>query len=257
MVTKQDWFSINNIVLSMYSTPDDTIMMENFLKALNVLIPFDVGVYMKAEIHDNKAEVSKPVFIGTNEKFIEEYCEFATSSDYASPLMSMGKSIAYRDTDLLDEKRRKDTVFYRDFLQKHDILYVGGMILVMQGELLGEVTLYRNEKKLDFNDDELAILNILRPHLDNRLYYKLVPKEADASNEPTNKNLKKYTDLHLTQREMQIADLMMSGYGYEDISDKLVISINTTKKHVSNMFRKLDVTNRMELIKLFTEETDF
>lgn len=254
MITKQDWFSINNIVFSMYSTTDDTKMMENFLKALNVLVPFDVGVYMKAELHDNKAEVSNPVFIGTNEAFIEEYCEFATSSDYASPLMNMGNSIAYRDTDLLDEKRRRDTVFYKNFLQKHDIHYVAGMILVSQGDLEGEVTLYRNERQSDFSDDELAILNILRPHLDNRLYYRLVPKDGENTNVLTNKYLKKYTDMHLTQREIEIADLILAGYGYEDISEKLVISINTTKKHVGNIFRKLNVTNRMELIKLFTEK---
>lgn len=253
MITRQDWFSINNIVLTMYSTDDDAEMMDSFLKAVRVLIPFNVGVYLKAESDENEIRVGTPAFIGTDQNFVDEYCKFATSSDYASPLMKMHSSIAYRDTDLLDDVRRENTVFYKEFLQKYRIPYVGGLILALHGRILGEITLYRDINSGDFKDEELEILNILRPHLDNRLYYKLCSRDADQIYSKSKQYITKCKEVNLTQRELEILELITLGYGYEEISDNLAISVNTTKKHVSNIFKKLGVSSRMELIKYFAD----
>lgn len=251
MVTRQDWFSINNIILTMYSTEDDTKMMNAFLKALQVLVPFDMGVYMRTEDINDSFEVSSSICLGAEELFLSDYSQFATTSDYASPLMNMHHSIAYRDTDLLDETRRRNTVFYKEFLEKHGTPYVGGIILAINDILLGEVTLFRSECLGDFTDGELEILNILKDHLNNRLYYHPDIKKKRNVRGKIPQYFEKYNDLNLTEREMEIVDLIISGYGYDDISEELAISINTTKKHVSNIFNKLHVTNRIELIKYF------
>lgn len=52
----------------------------------------------------------------------------------------------------------------------------------------------------------------------------------------------------LTQREKEIAKLLREGCKYKEIGDKLFIAEKTVTKHVQNVFEKLQVSNRIELI---------
>lgn len=57
---------------------------------------------------------------------------------------------------------------------------------------------------------------------------------------------------NLTDREMEVVELLHQGYTYKAISDTLVISENTTKYHAKNIYQKMHVNNKMELIKLIS-----
>ncbi|WKV09464.1 response regulator transcription factor [Thermoanaerobacterium sp. CMT5567-10] len=50
----------------------------------------------------------------------------------------------------------------------------------------------------------------------------------------------------LTDREMQILNLIAEGYSNKEIADKLFLSEKTVKNHVYNIFRKLDVKDRTQ-----------
>lgn len=52
----------------------------------------------------------------------------------------------------------------------------------------------------------------------------------------------------LTNREIEIVQLLRQGTKYQTIADKLFISELTVKKHVRNIFEKTAATNRVELI---------
>ncbi len=52
----------------------------------------------------------------------------------------------------------------------------------------------------------------------------------------------------LTERETQILGFMLQGYSMPQIAEKLTISLNTVKTHGSNIYRKLDVNSRRELL---------
>lgn len=56
------------------------------------------------------------------------------------------------------------------------------------------------------------------------------------------------SDFSLTPREFEVLELMVEGLNNPDISQKLCISIGTTRTHVSNIFSKMDVSNRAEAI---------
>jgi signal transduction histidine kinase/DNA-binding NarL/FixJ family response regulator len=53
---------------------------------------------------------------------------------------------------------------------------------------------------------------------------------------------------HLTARETQIAELIVKGLSHKAIGSELHIATTTVTKHVSNIFYKINVTNRVELI---------
>ncbi len=51
----------------------------------------------------------------------------------------------------------------------------------------------------------------------------------------------------LTNREREVLRLLARGYAYKEIAKELYISIKTVETHVSNVLRKLQVSNRYEL----------
>lgn len=60
-------------------------------------------------------------------------------------------------------------------------------------------------------------------------------------------------DFGLTQRERQVIALVGAGYTNKDLARELGISENTAKHHLTNVFDKLGVSNRLELV-LFAVE---
>jgi ligand-binding sensor domain-containing protein/DNA-binding CsgD family transcriptional regulator len=54
----------------------------------------------------------------------------------------------------------------------------------------------------------------------------------------------------LTAREQEILRLVLQGSGNKDIANKLFISPSTVRNHISNIYQKLGVNNRLELISL-------
>jgi DNA-binding NarL/FixJ family response regulator len=51
----------------------------------------------------------------------------------------------------------------------------------------------------------------------------------------------------LTTREREVLRLLARGYAYKEIAKELFISIKTVETHVSNVLRKLQMSNRYEL----------
>jgi len=53
--------------------------------------------------------------------------------------------------------------------------------------------------------------------------------------------------MEISTREMEVIGLVVQGYKNRDIADKLFISEKTVKNHLSAIFHKLGVTDRLEL----------
>ncbi|MEL7145215.1 MAG: LuxR C-terminal-related transcriptional regulator [Bacteroidota bacterium] len=54
--------------------------------------------------------------------------------------------------------------------------------------------------------------------------------------------------LEISQREMDVLQLMAEGHSNQEIADKLFISIHTVKTHSSNLFSKLQVKRRTQAV---------
>ncbi|MBD0379511.1 helix-turn-helix transcriptional regulator [Paenibacillus sp. WST5] len=59
----------------------------------------------------------------------------------------------------------------------------------------------------------------------------------------------------LSDREKEVVELLVKGYTNLEIAGSLYISEITVKKHLSNIFRKLDVKNRTQLINKYIKIT--
>ena len=63
--------------------------------------------------------------------------------------------------------------------------------------------------------------------------------------------------LHLlTKRETEMLGLLAKGLRYKEIADKLFISTETVRKHINNIYQKLQVQSRIEAVnKVFGERS--
>ena len=58
----------------------------------------------------------------------------------------------------------------------------------------------------------------------------------------------------LTEKEREVVKLLLKGYTYKAISENLFISENTMKYHIKNIYQKFNINNKMDLIKIFSEQ---
>jgi len=57
-------------------------------------------------------------------------------------------------------------------------------------------------------------------------------------------------NLNISNREREVAHLILKGLTNKQIADRLFISESTVKKHINNIFRKLSIGSRWELLRL-------
>ncbi|MCB9188815.1 MAG: response regulator transcription factor [Flavobacteriales bacterium] len=55
-------------------------------------------------------------------------------------------------------------------------------------------------------------------------------------------------DFGLSDRELQVLCQMEKGLSYRQIASNLIISPNTVRRHIDNIYRKLEVSNKVEAI---------
>ena len=53
----------------------------------------------------------------------------------------------------------------------------------------------------------------------------------------------------LSEREIEVLQLIAAGHKYQEVAERLVISLNTVRHHTKNIYSKLEVNNRTQAIK--------
>ena len=96
----------------------------------------------------------------------------------------------------------------------------------------------------------IAVFSVLFLVIGIALSKKLFPKTIIVTeHKPGVINDEKLQLSGLSKREAEILLLIYDGLSNQQIADKLFLSENTIKKHVSNIFQKLGVERRTEAIK--------
>ncbi|MCB0280479.1 MAG: response regulator transcription factor [Calditrichaeota bacterium] len=54
----------------------------------------------------------------------------------------------------------------------------------------------------------------------------------------------------LSERENEVIDLLISGKKYQEIGDELFLSIDTVRYHVKNVYKKLQVNSKFDVMKI-------
>ncbi|MGN8226274.1 response regulator transcription factor [Gracilimonas sp. BCB1] len=71
----------------------------------------------------------------------------------------------------------------------------------------------------------------------------------DSENTPFKRNEKARKSLGISDRELDVLEHLGKGHSNQEIANKLFISINTVKTHLSSVYQKLEVSRRSMAVK--------
>lgn len=92
----------------------------------------------------------------------------------------------------------------------------------------------------------------ISPGIAHKILQLVQKNELTLKQSKTQGSEKAFFDL--TQRELEILQLLVQGLFYKEIGLKLNISTNTAKKHVVNIYQKLHVNSRAQALHLAYEK---
>ena len=61
-------------------------------------------------------------------------------------------------------------------------------------------------------------------------------------------NIQEQEDIKLTSREIEVLEQLSKGLSYQLIADNLFLSTGTVRKHIENIYKKLQVHNKLEAV---------
>ena len=251
MLTENEWNTINNMLLELYTIDELDVFTSKIMKMIRMLIPYTKGWFIISD-DDRKIRKEQSYFIGLDTDVKDKYTDVFYNEDYIQYLYDfVSETSVYKDTSILESDVREKTDFYIKFLKPEDIIFGCGIILIKNSRIIGMFNLFRNEKSGDFNEKELYVLNLLKNHIANMLHNVM---RLDRASITVNKSLNNFAKTYgLTARESEILSLINKGLSNQEISDKVVISVSTVKKHIYNIYNKTGVSSRGQLISLFLE----
>lgn len=241
-----DWLVLNNIIYKIYTTQNLDQMRMNLLEQLKLMVDFDSADFFLAKKNGMQG-LENPIFYNCDDDTASQYDVL----DYSRGIMYSGKSMVYRETDIISDDKRKQTEYYKKVYCPNNWHYALQMIVAKEKEFLGVITLYRTIGKDDFSYADVFLLDMLKDHLAFRLYQNRENEKPAMNKLSIMEAVEQY---YLTKREEMVLRLLMKGVESEIIGEELAISVNTVKKHILNIYRKLGINNRVQLFKLIREK---
>jgi DNA-binding CsgD family transcriptional regulator len=131
-------------------------------------------------------------------------------------------------SDFYTRRQFHDTGMYADYLGPLGVEHEAMLCVSAPAGRSRRLIFFRGPGA-DFDGRDRLVLSLLRPHL-NELYQELERRRRPRPD--------------LTPRQWELLRLVASGRTNAEIAEELVVSKDTVRKHLENIFARLDVTNR-------------
>lgn len=243
---------IQNIIRIIYCNNDMTSMKRQVASLLKELIDFDFVCIDEGTSQNAKPVITDSLIISnlgaeTERHYMSMYESTYEPIDYLSWIYSLNETTIYRLSDIVSDAFRYKTTFYQDFLSKFYLDYAVGLVFVANKKFCGDITFIRAQGKPDFSDDAMDILSLLLPHLE----VKFVENSASSTSASGSYILK--NNYKLTRREIEMVKCIYNDMPNAMIAETLSIAPATVKKHIANLFSKLEVGSRAGLMKFILD----
>lgn len=236
------WQKIYKFILSCGSMNDTRAFSISILNNLKELCNFDQSLIY---FLDGNRKVYNQYLMNIDKQWSTMYLEYYSKVEngrYAlrkSPRESPGKPTI----NIIEWKKEPSTEFVPNYIRPRGLKYSLGFFLCDINGIPRTVFALDKTKDEKFSYNEVIILSLLVPLLNNlhkNYFYQQTTRQGldQISWETTN----------LTEREIEIANMLCQGVSPAMISESLYISQSTTYKHISHIYEKMHVSNLQELL---------
>lgn len=153
-------------------------------------------------------------------------------------------------SEIMRHDRLVKTEFFNDFLKKDGLCFGLNYFAYDRGTNIGDVRIWRGEKREDFSARDAKIIDSIGPSFVNALIR--AQKFEDA---PQALRFVQISDkLGFTARQAEISDMLVVGSTDNEICEKLLISKPTLRSHIGAIFRKSGLNRRTQLAQFLADQ---
>ncbi len=253
LIQKNDWYLLNEIIYEVYTIPMKNLLMDIESK-LKPIIKYDYSIFQFYETGGMQGEELKICSKNLSKEYLEQYERRHKSTDFTNWILASNESITLRISDILTKQVFKNSEIYRNWMLPMGIEYGLISAIASRGKCQAAIFLYRDIKQLDFSKKEVEILAVINGHLCNRISQEMNTKMVYLPEGNLKEFAKKYG---LTSKEFELLSLVAMGSKRSDLAEKLYISNNTLKKHLANIYLKLEISTFEELLSIIHNKLIF
>jgi DNA-binding CsgD family transcriptional regulator len=168
--------------------------------------------------------------------FLAMFEQHYSDSVCSYPDRTVESGLVFRCSDIVPDTEYRQSGMYADYDRplgvEHEL-----MVCLDAGRPRRTLRLlFARGPGSDFSERDVAVLTLLQPHL----------QSAYVAAERRRRGLRPLTD-----RQRQILQYVAAGYTNGQIATRLDVSEHTVRKHVENIFARLDVTSRTAAARLW------
>lgn len=243
------WTKAYDFIYECGKAQDPKSFAIEILSNLKSLCPFDEAIIF---FLDGNGKVYSQYLMNIDESWSTMYLE------YYSRIEGQGYSF-YRDVKegpnrlvlgVRDWENERSEEFVPNLIRPRGLKFSCGFALHdLHGNRRTIFALDRVQNR-NFSADELRNLHVVVPQLNN------LHKNYFYQGFNLNAVKKASWEISLTEREAQITNLLCQGVSPANISRTLHISQSTTNKHISNIYGKMHVSSKQELLVRMLNQRD-
>lgn len=251
-LSAERWEHVNDVLLWLHAQNDIETLQRGVLERLANLIECEGSFFDLCCVRDGRLLFFNPISLTIDDAALSDYYQHYEIADYTRWCFTADSPVVYRDSDMISDAAREQSLIYRAWMSPLSLYYSLGCTIVQSSTIYGSVTLFRSKAQGDFTDEEMAALDVLNQHL--AAHFALLEPHGIFP-EGGRADMALFARQHdLTEREADIMRLAAEGCTNREIGSELFISESTVKKHINAIYRKLDVENRVQLMRAVYSE---
>ncbi|SOC08408.1 GAF domain-containing protein [Ureibacillus xyleni] len=203
------------------------------LKTFEKLFGFHQSNFWLIDDHSN---LVNPIRLNIDQSTMNDYLEGCFQWDYHMPKQifhKLPKQRVLRIEDIIPVERYEHEAYYNEFMRRHGFYHQMVAYIINGGKLLGGVCFVKPKSDKPFSLNDVKSLEIITRYLSECM----ITFEEKQQDQIT----------CISEKEREVIELVQRGFSNKEIAQTLFISIHTVKKHLQNIYQKLNVPNRTSL----------
>lgn len=238
------WERINELIKTIYLS-DTEHLLDTVTTQLSELFSYSHSMYHYYKRVGSKITSLDYHSVDLPEEVLSAYKNNFENIDYIAWYSDIPIPRVFRDTDIIDNDLRINSELMQNWLEPNHMHYCISSTAAYNNTAFAGLSFFRTKDEGDFSDIDKAIFSIINEHLSIKFYMN--QHNVHQSENTFTNFAKKY---NLSNKEMEILTHIKNGVLREDLPEKLYISNNTLKKHLTHIYSKLRITRFEELIQL-------
>jgi DNA-binding CsgD family transcriptional regulator len=242
-----EWEFLIQFVNRIHCCTSYTDLCQTLLQQLPTTISFQAGAFFRTDRKDGHGIVSS--YQSTCELDLADFMN--GEGPCWSEFIMYPNSTVFRQSDLISCDKWERSQVYKKYWAPNNGYWGLMSCIVYHDHPLVLFGIYREKDKGDFTERDVYVMNLLRPALEVKFYSLLVTQSDLPDSDSILKISQIANQYNLTRQEIKIMRLICSHQSNSEICDQLFIAPATLNKHISNIYKKTNSDNRVQLINLF------